>query len=146
MADEGKHYTKGSEQIIIDYKGWKIKPLVCYDLRFPVWSRNTQKDKYDLLIYVANWPETRIIQWTKLLQARAIENSAFVVGVNRIGTDASGKEYNGFSASVDYRGEAHTLEENKEELRTVTINKSALEEYREHFPVLEDGDTFELKD
>jgi omega-amidase len=145
MADEHNHFTKGEGQLIISYKEWKINPLVCYDLRFPVWSRNNSKDPYDLLIYVANWPVTRITQWSKLLQARAIENVCFVIGVNRIGSDEAGIKYNGLSAYVDYKGDAHILTEDKEETRIVTLNKSALLEYRERFPFLNDADDFKIQ-
>ncbi|HBK70487.1 MAG TPA: amidohydrolase, partial [Flavobacteriaceae bacterium] len=97
LAGEDKIYTAGNKKLIVAYKGWKICPMICYDLRFPVWSRNT--DDYNLLIYVANWPKPRITAWSTLLKARAIENMSYVVGVNRIGADDNGHEYSGNSAA-----------------------------------------------
>jgi omega-amidase len=99
LAKEDKTYTAGTERLIVDYKGWKICPLICYDLRFPVWARNTVD--YDLLIYVANWPETRINAWDVLLQARAIENMSWCIGVNRTGNDGNDYRYNGHTAVYD---------------------------------------------
>ncbi len=98
LAGEDKIYTAGNKKLIVAYKGWKICPMICYDLRFPVWSRNT--DDYNLLIYVANWPKPRITAWSTLLKARAIENMSYVVGVNRIGADDNGHEYSGNSAAM----------------------------------------------
>ena len=103
LAGEDKVYTSGKEKLIITYKGWKICPLVCYDLRFPVWARNTEN--YDLLIFMANWPVTRIKAWETLLKARSIENMSYVIGVNRTGKDANNYDYSGNSLIVDYFGE-----------------------------------------
>ncbi len=144
MGDEGKHYTPGKTQLTIEYKNWIIKPFICYDLRFPVWSRNTKENPFDLLIYCANWPEKRITAWSKLLQARAIENSSFVVGVNRIGEDGNGYAYNGQSMCVDYKGEPTILNENMEEVSVFTLNKQELLDFRSQFPVLNDADDFEI--
>lgn len=108
MAEENKHFTSGQNLLTIDYKGWKIRPLICYDLRFPVWSRNKLEDEtnsYDILIYVANWPKVRKDAWEKLLYARAIENQAYVIGVNGIGKDGNEMEYAGSSGIIDMKGE-----------------------------------------
>ena len=104
-AGEDKTYNRGEKKIIMSIKGWKILPLVCYDLRFPVWSRRTQKENYDLLIYVANWPERRVLAWKQLLIARAIENQCYVVGVNRTGNDGNEIYHSGDSAIIDFKGE-----------------------------------------
>ena len=103
MAKEDEHYKAGKERIIIEYKGWRIFPLICYDLRFPIWSRNNLN--YDLLIYIANWPERRSTPWKTLLKARAIENLSYVAGVNRIGKDGNGIEHSGDSALIDFKGD-----------------------------------------
>ncbi len=110
LAGEEKVYTKGKTKLIIEYKGFKICPLICYDLRFPVFSRNVED--YDVLLYVANWPKPRINAWNALLKARAIENMCYVVGVNRIGEDQNNHVYNGNSQVIDYLGE--TLDEANE--------------------------------
>ena len=107
MAKEDETFTMGQTRIVKEWKGWRICPLICYDLRFPVWSRNEQLEDgmdYDLLLYVANWPAARISAWDTLLQARAIENLSYVVGVNRVGEDENGKTYNGHSLIVDQKG------------------------------------------
>lgn len=148
MAGEHEHFTAGSERIIIDYKGWKICPLICYDLRFPVWSRNKNEQKntaFDTLIYIANWPTPRITHWSKLLEARAIENQAYVVGVNRIGTDGKNNHYSGNSAVVDPKGNiiSRTLP-NKESTETIELSIEELATYRERFPVGLDADDFNV--
>ncbi|MCL4165019.1 UNVERIFIED_CONTAM: hypothetical protein GTU68_012329, partial [Idotea baltica] len=102
LAGEDDEYTAGGEPKIVDYKGWRINLNICYDLRFPVWSRNA--NEYDVVIYVANWPSTRIVAWSTLLRARAIENQCYVVGVNRIGLDANAKNYSGQSTIIDMEG------------------------------------------
>src|SRR3972149_5147564 len=104
MGEEHIHYTTGSKKLFITYKEWKIFPLICYDLRFPVWSRNVNNE-YDLLVYIANWPEKRREHWLKLLFARAIENQSYVIGVNRIGKDGRGVGYSGDSIVIDPKGE-----------------------------------------
>jgi len=141
---ENQYYTAGIKLLTIEYNGWKIRPLICYDLRFPVWSRNQKHSPYDLLIYVANWPEQRIKHWNILIEARAIENSAYVAGVNRIGNDPMGLHYNGLSALSDFRGSSHILKENEEVVQTFTLDKKLLENYRKQFPVLTDADDFIL--
>jgi predicted amidohydrolase len=144
LAGEHTVYTLGIEKIIIDYKGWKICPLVCYDLRFPVWARNVED--YDLLIYVANWPKPRITAWDTLLKARAIENMCYTVGVNRVGIDANKLEYNGHSAAYDCLGEqiAQT-KENKENTVILKVDKKYLNETREKLNFLSDKDNFKLQ-
>ena len=146
MGNEHEYYTAGEQKIIINYKGWKICPLVCYDLRFPVWSRNTKNNAYDVLIYVANWPEVRSFPWKQLLIARAIENQSYVVGVNRIGVDGNEIQYSGDSCVLNPKGEliSKTLV-SKDVIETVTISSSYIKEFRIAFPVLMDGDDFEIK-
>jgi omega-amidase len=142
LAGEDKYYTAGTEKIIVDYKGWKICPLVCYDLRFPVFSRNVEE--YDLLIYVANWPQVRALAWDSLLRARAIENLSYTVGVNRIGTDDTDHEYIGHSQVIDGLGEYVTEPFENEGVVTVELDKEKLHEIREKFAFLDDRDTFEI--
>jgi predicted amidohydrolase len=142
FADEDKHYTSGQQRVIIEYKGWKILPLICYDLRFPVWSRNN--DDYDLMIYVANWPQARRNAWRTLLQARSIENQSFVVGVNRIGDDGSGKPHSGDSMIIDPLGDILFDAQNKNIIHTETIEINKLYSYRQKFPFLKDKDKFKI--
>lgn len=144
MAGEHKHYQAGQRRDVIHYKGWRIFPQICYDLRFPVWSRN--HDEYDLAIYVANWPEVREHPWQILLQARAIENLCYVAGVNRVGTDGNGFPYSGRSALIDFKG--HSLgDHDKGEafVGTYRIDRMALQDFRTAFPAFEDVDVFRLE-
>ena len=143
MAKEHDVYTSGKQKVAVELKGWKILPLVCYDLRFPVWSRNTA-NAYDLLLYVANWPKARNLAWSTLLQARAIENIAYCIGVNRIGTDGNGHPYSGDSAIIHPKG--HKLLETTEQegIHTITLSKQELLEFREIFPAHLDADAFSL--
>lgn len=137
FAGEHKHYAAGEEQCLVEWRGWNILLNICYDLRFPIWSRNEMLNgipKYDLLVYVANWPNVRAEVWKTLLKARAIENVAYVIGVNRVGEDGNGHAYSGDSAIVNFRGE-HTTELSLEELNA----------FREKFPALNDADSFQLK-
>ena len=144
LAGEHERYQNDNKQVIIEYKGWRICPLVCYDLRFPVWSRNTSN--YDVLIYVANWPKPRVTAWNTLLKARAIENMSYVVGVNRVGTDANGHEYTGNSVILDELGAEMTpLAENSETILTTTLSKEKLVTSRSKFNFLSDQDKFEIK-
>lgn len=143
LAKEDQTYTSGKDRLIVEYKGWKICPLICYDLRFPVWARNTSD--YDLLIYVANWPETRIHAWNILLQARAIENMSYCIGVNRTGNDGNDYKYNGHTAAYDCLGKS--LFENdraKEFIQIIELDKSHLEETRDKLKFLQDRDKFSL--
>ena len=143
LAGEEKVYTAGTQKLIVEYLGWKICPLVCYDLRFPVFSRNVEE--YDLLIYVASWPKVRTSAWDALLKARAIENVSYVVGVNRIGEDASGHNYVGHSQIVDCLGEYVVEPQESEAIFIATLDKSKLSEIRQKFAFLNDKDTFEIK-
>jgi predicted amidohydrolase len=144
LANEHKTFASGKEQIYIDYLGWKIYPLICYDLRFPVWSRNTSN--YDLLIYVASWPERRISAWDALLKARAIENMCYTIGVNRVGVDGNGHQYVGHSAIYDVLGESISVKENENEfIETYVLDRTHLESNRKHLQFLNDRDDFNLK-
>ena len=144
LAGEHKVYTAGSEKTIIDYKGFKICPLVCYDLRFPVWARNSEN--YDVLIYVANWPKVRIAAWDALLKARAIENMSYCIGVNRVGLDGNNYEYSGHSAVYDVLGHRmDSIPESIETVEVVTLEKSHITKYRERLGFLKDRDTFNLE-
>jgi len=141
-GEESRHYTKGTERLTVEYKGWRICPLICYDLRFPVFSRNT--DAYDVLIYVANWPEKRDYAWQQLLKARAIENQAYVIACNRIGEDGNRVKHAGNSAIINYMGEAIGFGSDDKVYR-FNLDKSSLGEYRIQFPVLDDRDDFLIK-
>jgi omega-amidase len=144
IGKEHLAYTAGTSRLMIAWKGWKICPLICYDLRFPVWSRNLTADPYDLLIYVANWPAKRANAWNTLLRARAIENQAYVVGVNRIGRDGNDLEYRGDSAALDYLGEPALLLGSAQTEKSVSFSKKDLENYRVSFPALADADDFQI--
>lgn len=141
LAGEDKIYTAGNEKLIITYNGFKICPLICYDLRFPVWARNTEN--YDLLLYVANWPKQRINAWDILLKARAIENMAYCIGVNRIGTDNLGQVYTGHSAAYDCLGKELVFSTSNEVIFTV-LEKNHSDETRAKLRFLEDRDRFIL--
>ena len=144
LAGEDKIFTAGTKRLILEYKGWKICPLICYDLRFPVWARNTHE--YDLLLYVANWPAKRINAWDALLKARAIENMTYCFGVNRVGFDANGHEYIGHSAAYDALGEQISTKDFEKELVTsIILNKNHLNEHRAHLQFLNDRDRFILE-
>ena len=148
MADENRFYAGGTELISINYKGWKLRPLICYDLRFPVWARNSVKDDafdYDVLLYVANWPQVRISVWTTLLQARALENYAYCLGVNRVGEDEKGIIYNGQSMVFDPKGNQLGNLESVEGTQTVTLKYDELTAYRKRFPVFLDADSFDIR-
>lgn len=142
FAKENEAYASGTERLIVDYKGWKICPLICYDLRFPVWARNTVD--YDVLIYVANWPKIRTVAWDTLLRARAIENMAYCVGVNRIGTDGNNHEYIGHSAIYDVLGKQISSTISDETTETVVLDKDHIETNRRHFQFLKDQDSFQI--
>jgi len=139
LAGENNHYTPGNERLLVHWKGWRIRPLICYDLRFPAWSRNTAgEDGYDLLIYVANWPNRRAHHWQSLLTARAIENQCYVAGVNICGKDGKDFEYRGDSCITDYAGHTITRISGQEGVFTATLSLPALREYREQLPFLKD--------
>lgn len=161
-AGEDEHYTPGNKRLIASAKGWKINLLVCYDLRFPVWSRQTSppnpinltpnpsplaergatSPEYDVLIYVANWPERRVHAWKTLLQARAIENQCYVIGVNRVGKDGNDIYHSGESMAVDPMGEVLYHKAHDEDIFTITLDKKKLEEVRTKLPFWKDGDNF----
>lgn len=141
-GEETNHYSAGKERLVVEYKGWKICPLVCYDLRFPVFSRNDVD--YDLLIYVANWPEKRSYAWQQLLKARAIENHCYVISCNRLGEDGNGIQYNGQSSIVNYLGEEIGFDK-KDNNFSFTLRKEPLLQSREQFPVLNDRDQFSIE-
>jgi omega-amidase len=150
MANEHQFFSSGSNRLISEWKGWKICPLVCYDLRFPAWSRNqfnkqTQSLDYDLLIYSANWPAIRSHHWQTLLKARAIENQSFVVGANRVGEDGKGILYDGHSAIIHPKGEVLVESVNEESIKTTELNSAELLEWRRKFPAYLDMDEFEIK-
>jgi omega-amidase len=144
LAGEDKVYTKGTQKLIIDYLGWKICPFICYDLRFPVFSRNT--DDYDLLIYVASWPKVRINAWDTLIKARAIENMSYAIGVNRVGEDNNGYQYTGHSQLVDYLGEYLIEPTEAKGILIAILDKSKMLEVRKNLPFLSDKDVFEIRD
>ena len=149
MADEDKIYSAGKNLLIAEWKGWKICPMVCYDLRFPVWSRNRfDKDsnslRYDVLVYVGNWPAARTHHWQALLKARAIENLSYVVGVNRVGKDGKNVEYGGHSSITSPQGEEVYQAHAQEEIRTTELNAEEFKNWRAKFPAYLDGDDFEL--
>lgn len=141
LAGEDKVYKAGSKRVLVEYKGFRIYPLICYDLRFPVWARNTED--YDVLIYVANWPKPRVTAWNVLLKARAIENMTYCIGVNRIGTDEAGHEYSGHSAVYDTLGEQLAFSD-KETIIYATISKEHINLTRNKLKFLEDRDEFNL--
>jgi omega-amidase len=151
FAEEDKHYSAGNKRLIASVKGWKINLQVCYDLRFPVWARQTplssrREDggevEYDVLIYVANWPERRSHAWKTLLCARAIENQCYVVGVNRVGSDANNIAYSGNSLVIDPLGQVLYHMADEEDVNTITLQKEMLEEVRSKFPFWRDADDF----
>jgi len=167
MANEHESFSAGTERLIVNYKGWRICPMICYDLRFPVWTRNKQlsvdscqlsenkqqttnnkqqnSNVYDILIYMANWPEARKIHWSKLLEARAIENQCYVVGVNRTGEDGNEFSYTGNSAIINFMGEMITATKEKiSSTETSSLSLTELNAWRDKFPLSLDGDEFEI--
>ncbi|MEN9908872.1 MAG: hypothetical protein RLZZ540_2021 [Bacteroidota bacterium] len=142
LAGEEKVYTAGNQKLIVDYLGWKICPMVCYDLRFPVFSRNTEN--YDLLLYVASWPEKRINAWDALLRARAIENMSYTIGVNRIGIDANGHNYPGHSQVLDCLGDYLVAPAESEDIFIVELDQQKMIAARQKLGFLNDRDSFKL--
>jgi omega-amidase len=142
FAGEDKTYTAGKQRVIVECKGWRCCPQICYDLRFPVWSRN-RKD-YDLLIYVANWPKVRVNHWSALLTARAIENLSYTVGVNRVGEDGGGHAHNGQSTILDPKGKPLVEPGSRTGCYTMSLDYAELQRYRSKFNALEDGDEFTI--
>lgn len=142
LAGEHQFYTAGKDKLIVEYKGFKICPLVCYDLRFPVFSRNTED--YDLLVYLANWPKIRTNAWDILLKARAVENMCYTIGVNRIGTDANNHEYIGHSQAVDFLGDYVLEPKETEGVFIIQLDKEKLLETRKKLAFLKDRDKFKI--
>lgn len=142
MAGEHEHYSPGERQVQFELKGWRIRPLICYDLRFPVWSRGVQDT--DLLLYTANWPGARRQHWNRLLPARAIENLCYVAAVNRIGTDGKGFAYTGDSQVLDFQGESLLNVGEAEGVFQVSLCAQSLGAYRQRFPAYLDADTFQI--
>ncbi len=139
---EDQYYTSGQQRTAVHIKGWKIMPIICYDLRFPAWCRNTVD--YDLMIVVANWPTPRIHHWDTLLKARAIENQCYIAGVNRIGIDGNGLHYPGHSSIIDMNGIPLLEMKDKEEVGIMNLDREFLTQYREHFRFLQDRDDFQI--
>ena len=149
MSDEPKVYTAGDKRLIQSINGWRICPMICYDLRFPVWARNAINDQrettYDVLLYVANWPDRRVQAWRTLLQARAIENQSYVVGVNRIGHEGDAIYYSGDSSVIDPLGNILYRKEHDADIAIVELNYEEMIKVRRQFPFLKDADSFDLK-
>ncbi len=148
LAKENETYTPGTERKVVEYQGWKINLLICYDLRFPVWARSRLQQstayEYDLLVYVANWPDARVNAWDALLKARAIENLSYCAGVNRVGTDAFPKDYTGHSAAYDFAGNQLVFSSKKTEVLTTVLKAKELQDFRARFSFQEDADDFTI--
>lgn len=151
FSEEDKYYSAGNKRLIASVKGWKLNMQICYDLRFPVWARQqlvsvdeTLQPEYDVLVYVANWPERRSRAWKTLLSARAIENQCFVVGVNRVGTDGKGNYHSGDSLIINPVGEVQYHFADDEDVFTITLEKEILQQHREKLPFLKDADDFSI--
>jgi predicted amidohydrolase len=147
LAGEDKYYTPGGKRLIASVKGWKVNLCICYDLRFPVWSRQTitpdsSTPEFDLLVYVANWPDRRIHAWKTLLPARAIENQCYVAGVNRIGNDGNDIHHSGYSMVVDPLGEVQQMDQGEEGILTITLDRNKLDQTRQQIPFWKDADPF----
>lgn len=146
LSGEEKVYTAGRNKITATIREWKVFPLICYDLRFPVWSRRTKASNYDVLIYVANWPERRVHAWKQLLIARAIENQCYTIGVNRFGNDGNTVFHSGDSAALDFKGEYLAGElPDGQFTKTITLHREPLDSFRKQFAFFEDSDDFEIK-
>lgn len=143
MGDEHTFFSAGKKKIIKQLKGWNICPLICYDLRFPVWSRN-KNNEYDVLIYIANWPKARAFVYSNLLIARALENQAYVIGVNRVGSDGMGLSYSGDTAIINFKGQTLVFETENETILYAELNKKELDDFRTKFPAYLDADEFEI--
>lgn len=144
MAGEHERYSAGQQRLVVELKGWRIRPLICYDLRFPVWSRDAQNT--DLLLYVACWPKVRRLAWNRLLAARAIENQCYVAGVNRIGEDHNGYPHSGDSQTLDYFGDPLVHAYEQEGVYQVRLDGQALMRFKQKFPAYMDADDFSLHD
>jgi omega-amidase len=139
-----KHYTAGSKKLIVELNGWKICPVICYDLRFPVWLRNKGAD-YDMLLVLANWPERRSLHWRTLIPARAVENQSYVVAVNRVGHDGNETYHSGDSMCIDPNGKVVYYKPNDEDLYTFSVNLEEVQGSRRRHPFLKDADKFEIE-
>lgn len=149
LANEQLHYTPGTKRLIASVNGWRINLCICYDLRFPVWTRQQispedPKPEYDVLVYVANWPDRRIGAWNTLLPSRAIENQSYVIGVNRVGVDGLGLEHSGCSQVIDPLGGVSSFIRDAEAVETVLLDRSLLEDVRSRFPFWRDADAFDI--
>lgn len=150
-GQEDRYFEAGTQPLIVECKGWRIKPLICYDLRFPVWAKNSlQADgryAYDMLIYIANWPSSRIGAWQSLLYARAIENQAYALGVNRVGDDAQGTAHNGSSLLIDAKGNklSDDVADGQESVQRYSLQYDELQAFRDKFPLGLDWDTFKIE-
>jgi len=143
MSGENEHYSQGNRKMLITEGKWRLCPLICYDLRFPVWSRN--RNEYDVLIYIANWPQQRREVWRTLLMARAIENHSYVIGINRVGTDGMGIDYQGETMLVNFKGQVvEECSDSKEEIKTISLDWESLQEFRRKFPVHLDADDYTI--
>ena len=142
MGKEGEYYSQGTNKLIVEHHGWKICPLICYDLRFPVWSRNVEG--FDILMYVSNWPSSRKYAWNTLLRARAIENQCYVIGVNRVGVDGNNLDYSGESMFIDPKGQLLNETSSTDTIITRTLNLEILNDFRRQFPVSKDADNFQI--
>ncbi|MDN5201848.1 amidohydrolase [Fulvivirgaceae bacterium BMA10] len=147
MSGEHHHYTAGTTRIIQKIGGWKICPMICYDLRFPVWSRRqeTEEMQYDLLLFVANWPAVRVNAWDILLKARAVENLSYVIGVNRVGNDGNEIPYNGHSCVIDPKGKELYFNHDEESIDTISLDYEMLDSFRKKFPAYLDSDDFSIE-
>ena len=143
MAGEHKHYAAGAEQVVLEVKGWRVRTLICYDLRFPVWSRDAEHT--DLLLYTANWPAARRHHWNRLLPARAIENLCYVAAVNRVGSDGNGHPYSGDSQVLDFQGEPLLAPKDAAGVFRIRLSAAELMAYRQRFPAHMDADAFALQ-
>ena len=144
MMGEEKVYSPGNRRITVDLNGWKIRPFICYDLRFPVWTRNYNSN-YDVAIFIANWPAKRSLHWTSLLRARAIENLSYVIGVNRVGTDGNGIYFSGDSAIIDPVGNYIFQKSEAVCIETIELSYDLMAKYRQEFPAWKDADHFQIK-
>lgn len=143
MAGEDKRFTPGDKQLVVELKGWKIRPLVCYDLRFPAWARDAQNT--DLIIYVACWPQARAQAWNTLLAARAIENQCYVLGINRVGMDHNNHYHSGDTQALDYLGNRLVHVQNQETVVLAKLKADSLHEFKTRFPAYMDADKFYLE-
>jgi len=144
LGGEDKVYTAGKEKLMVELNGWKIMPVICYDLRFPVWLRNDVKNPYDLILVLANWPEKRAHHWRTLIPARAVENQSYIIALNRVGHDGNEVYHCGDSSCIDPQGKVVYYKRDEEDLYTFTIHRDEVDKTRQEMPFLNDGDNFTL--